>query len=819
MKIPTALQTLPICPYLDKIVDTLLSSRSRFLVLTAETAAGKSTAVPVAFLGRVPGKIVMLEPRRLATVAIADRIASVLGERAGETAGYRVHLDSKVGPATKIEIITEAILTRRMQGDPSLEGISVVILDEFHERSVHTDLALALLKDIMSLREDLYVIVMSATIDTEKIAAFLDAPVLSVPGRRFPVAISHAADLASRSDISIAEKTARTVLRCLESDGGAILAFLPGLYEISRTKELLEGSGAEVLVLHSSVPLAEQRKVLSAPDSADNAGSARRVILSSSIAETSLTVPGISIVIDSGLSRTVRFNVATGMDRLVTETESEFQATQRAGRAGRLGPGSCIRLWAERDVRVSETPPEITRTDIMPLVLECALWGVQSLSGLDWLDPPNDGSWQTARDLLASMGALDNDGLITAKGRSLASLGVHPRIGSVALAGEMELAAKYGVYADNPRERERFRADLERRVSAAYREERTARPATSCRASGPMALLEGFPDRIARHRDSGVYQFPSGRLAGLPPEVRKNTARPSEWIVAPEVDAGDRTGRIHAYENLPEAEAIAWLERHSSQVAEFSFSGGSSLRDGKPVKTLKTMYGKILLSERRMEMDSCDLTAVVCASIRKEGLSSLPWSAASESFLIRARFALRDSDTAGHAAPSGFSPDPRTSNSALVDSLEDWLVPFLPANGVISESILLDALRYRLDGSFVDREAPVRITLPNGLSRPLSYEEIVPGEGPSPVLETRIQDLYGCADIPRVAGIRVLIKLLSPAGRPMQITRDLAGFWKGSWADVRKDMRGRYPKHDWPENPALASPPQPKRSPHSGGAK
>jgi ATP-dependent helicase HrpB len=807
VKYPESLLSLPIFPCLDEIADALLSSPSSFLVLTAETAAGKSTAVPLAFLDRVPGRIVMLEPRRLATIAIADRISSLLGESSGGMAGYRVHLDSKVSERTRIEIITEAILTRRIQNDPSLSGISVVILDEFHERSVHTDLALALLKDIMSLRDDLYVIVMSATIDTGKIAAFLDAPVLSVPGRRFPVSISYAGDLASRSDLSVAEKTARAVLRALESPGGSILAFLPGLYEISRARELLDGSGAEVLVLHSSVPLVEQRQVLSAPDSvpgSDGKAAPRRVILSSSIAETSLTVPGVSVVIDSGLSRTVRFNVATGMDRLVTETESEFQATQRAGRAGRLGPGSCIRLWAERDVRVSDTPPEITRTDILPLVLECALWGVSSPSGLDWLDPPNEAAWQAARELLASLGATEGDasaGRIAQRGKLLASLGVHPRIAAVAFAGETELAAKYGVRSDNPRELERFRADLERRVASA------SKGRSSARVSGPMALLEGFPDRIARHTVDGVYQFPSGRLASLPQAVRKNTARPPEWIVAPEVDAGEREGRIYSFEELPSDAALAWLELRAKEIPEISFSGGTSLRDGKPIKTVRIMYGKIVLSERRAEMTADDVKSAVCASIRKTGLSSLPWSESSSSFLVRARFALRG----GPAERSRAADDDSLSNS-----LEDWLVPFLPANGMIGAEALLDALRYRLDGAAVDRDAPSRITLANGLSRPLTYEEIAPGEGPVPVLETRIQDLYGCPDTPRVSGLPVLVRLLSPAGRPMQITRDLAGFWKGSWADVRKDMRGRYPKHDWPENPAQASPPQPRRPPPTG---
>lgn len=801
---------LPIAPYLGRIADELLSSRSRFLVLTAETAAGKSTAVPPALLDRVPGKILMLEPRRIATVAIAARIAEILGEECGRTAGYRIHLESKVSPATRIEIITEAVLTRMIQEDPSLPGVSVVILDEFHERSVHADLALALLREVTAIREDLRVLVMSATIDTARIASFLGCTTLSVPGRLWPVETVY--DGPARRDVRgeerLEDRVARTVRAELASPGGHILVFLPGIAELRRVSSLIAGCGAEVFVLHSSVPFAEQKLILSG-----NPEGPRRVILSSSIAETSVTVPGVSIVIDSGLSRIGRFDVPTGMNRLVTEIESEFSAVQRAGRAGRTGPGRCVRLWAEHEKRVPRTPPEILRSDILPLVLECALWGAPGADGLDWLDPPNAGAWARAVELLAEMGALDPSGRVTARGKAMASLGVHPRIAAVALAGNIELAVRHAGYPDNPRETGRFRADLERRVSR-----------VECAASGrkqpdsgngsqdTMALLAGYPDRIASHRAEGVYQFPSGRLASLPASDRASISRYPGWIVAPDADAGEREGRIYAWEPLDEERAAAWLDSRAVDRTETAFytrkDGSRGIR-----KTIFRMYGKLVISEKRIEAGTEETAAALCAEIRKNGLQTLPWNTASSSFLARARFLEKTGSGRGSGAAlhgesgiSGTGAGPSSlDDQSLLDSLEDWLVPFLGNSPEVDPARLLDAIRYRCDARTVDREVPERITLATGATRPLVWEEITPGEGPVPVLETKIQDLFGCADTPRIRGQPVLLRLLSPARRPLQITCDLAGFWKNTWPEVIKEMKGRYPKHRWPDNPLAPS--------------
>lgn len=751
-------------------------------MLTAETAAGKSTAVPVSLLGRVGGKILMLEPRRLAAVAIADRVASILGEETGETAGYRLHLDSKVSSRTRLEIITEAILTRRIQGDPELAGVSVVIIDEFHERSVHADLALALLREVMELRDDLFVVVMSATIDTGRIAAYLDAPVLRIPGRRWPIETVYRPGKTVSEPEDISTLAARAAIDELSAPGGNILVFLPGLREIRRAQERLSGVDAgstEVMILHGSLSIGEQRRVLAEPDGR------RRVILSSAIAETSLTVPGVSVVVDSGLARVNRYDVATGMERLVTETESVFSAEQRAGRAGRLGPGRCVRLWAERDVRVASMPAEILRCDLLPLVLECALWGATESASLSWLDAPSQPAWNAARDLLRVMGALDSGGRVTDRGRAMGALGIHPRLAAVALAGDTERAAQYSNFGDNAREKERFRADLERRL-------RGVKVAADPRASGVMSLLSGFPDRIARHTGDGVYQFPSGRLAALERGARSATARYPEWIVAPEVDAGEREGRIYSFEELPDDEALRWLSARAETRTEVSFSSGKYSSGGKVRKTECRFYGKLVLAERPVEPEAGDVARAVCSGVRKEGLSALPWGDAAKSFLLRARFLARRDKY----------PDmPRSDDEALLADLEEWLAPFIPADGKLSAELLVDAVRYRYSGFPVDREVPARIELPNGVSRPLVYEELVPGDGPVPILETRVQDLYGCAQNPAVSGVPVLLRLLSPARRPVQITSDLAGFWKTGWAEVRKELKGRYPKHDWPENP------------------
>lgn len=778
------MKDLPIYPHLEGICDTLLNSPSRFLVLTAETAAGKSTTVPIALLPRLSGKIIMLEPRRIATVAIATRIAELLGESVGQTAGYRLHLDSKISAATRIEIITEAILTRRIQSDPQLSGISAVIIDEFHERSVHADLALALLKEIATLRDDLFVVVMSATIDTERIARYLGAPVVSVPGRQWPVTVQYAGHSSGQGFGSVEDSAARAVRERLSAPGGSILVFLPGIAEIRRTAERLAGIEEEVLLLHSSVSFEEQRRVL------DNPLGTRRVILSSSIAETSITVPGVSIVIDSGLSRTNRFDIRTGMNRLVTETESVFSSIQRAGRAGRTGPGVCVRLWAEHDLRLTETPPEIERSDILPLVLECALWGVTEPLGIDWLDRPNAGAWAQARELLITLEALDETGHITGRGRRMASLGVHPRIAAVALTGNVDLAVRYSQLSGNPRDIPRFRSDLIRRIGSEA--DQASADSIESKRNPAMGLLAGFPDRIARHTGNGIYQFPSGRLASLPRDDRSASVRHPLWIVAPEADAGEREGRIWSYEPLPEESAVKWLERRAARISEVVFLDGKTGGGSGVKKTEYLMYGKLVLSERRVEPTGEDIARACCAHIRRVGSSALPWTEAARSFANRAGFWFRQ------------KPDQSASpmdDTALLESLEEWLLPFIPSKGTISAEAFLDALRYRCDALSIDREVPSRITLPSGISRPVEYQELVPGNGPVPVLEIRIQDLFGCPETPRILGIPVLLRLLSPARRPLQITGDLAGFWKNTWPEVIKEMKGRYPKHKWPDDP------------------
>ncbi len=777
------LENLPIYPFLGEIADRLLASPSRFLVLTAETAAGKSTAVPAAFLNRVPGKILMLEPRRVAAISIAERVSAILGERPGETCGYRIRLDSRVGPRTKIEIMTEAILTRRIQGDPALEGVSVIILDEFHERSIHTDLALALLKEVVTLRDDLFVIVMSATIDADRASEYLSAPTMKIPGRRFPVESHYESPRAGETTPAHA---ARVVDGLLADDGGDILVFLPGMREIRKTENFLSSRDADVLTLHSSVSQADQRRAIEGRRDGDR----RRVILSSSIAETSVTVPGVSLVVDSGLTRLSRYDAAIGMDRLETETESAFQAEQRAGRAGRTGPGRCVRLWAESDARVREISPEIVRSDIVPLALECALWGAPKLDDLEWLDRPNGFSWDAARELLTEIGALDGNGRLTPRGKKIAALGVHPRVAAVALEGEFELAAQFSARGGDDREIERTREDLVRRVGT-----------VSGGARGVLALLSGFPDRIARHAGDGKYRFPSGRVASLNRDERSLATRPSEWICAPDVDAGEREGVIRRYLPIEESSALEWITSRCGEFSEIVMPRDSS---AKPHKMTRRVYGKLVVSERREELGENDRLAAARAKLIAGGFSLLPWEKEARALYLRAKFAES-------VSRSGEESPRLTDPNEMMGSIDEWLIPFCSRGAPVDDAVLLAALRYRFEALAVDRAAPARISLANGRNRPLDYEEPIPGEGVIPVLETRVQDIFGCPDTPLVSGVPVLLRLLSPARRPVQVTRDLAGFWRGSWADVRKEMRGRYPKHFWPENPATT--PEPERPP------
>ena len=775
-----------------------------------------------------PGKILVTEPRRLAAVAVTSRHAQLLGEPVGIRAGYRLRYDTCVSPATKIHVMTDAILTRMIQADPALDGVSVIVLDEFHERSLHTDLSLAFLKEIMVLRDDLYLVVMSATMDAGRVAQYLGegetAPCLHVEGRRFPVEIGYrpaplAAGrtlLSSGNDLPLVNWCAQVVLEELHgsppsgANTGSILVFLPGISEIRRCQRLLEqaeaGELAHILLLHSSISLEEQRLVLEADclqrDAASGGTSRptskRRVILSSSIAETSLTVPDVTLVIDCGLSRTSRFDPRTGMTRLVTEIESSFSAEQRTGRAGRLGPGRCIRLWSPVESRLASPPPEITRTDLVPVVLECARWGVQELGGLAWLDCPSAGGWAAARSLLQEMGCLEESGSITDLGHRVLELGVHPRIGCVASSGfpgAVELAARYG--ASDSVEQQRLQKDLHRRLSGSKK---------SAGQGGGVdgashALLAGFPDRLAKSCGDGVYQFPSGRTASL---FHRIAAAPSlqrlsgnafpAWIVAVEVDAGATTGRIYRWEPLDAAAAENWLEEHATVQVELDVEDAT----GKVVKHQVRRYGRLELERQRLVPDDSDVAAALCGQVRRRGFGSLPLSGESQLLLVRARLweTLRQPGPLDAGAlPPGAVPPSQFSEENLLKKLEDWLVPFLGGRKKLSAEVVYQGLHWFCDGATLDRELPLSIILPNGKRRKLSYETIAGRV--TPVLEVVIQELFGCLETPRVAGIPVLLRLLSPARRPLQVTSDLVGFWQNTWPDICKEMKGRYPKHNW----------------------
>jgi ATP-dependent helicase HrpB len=697
--------------------------------------------------------------------------------------------------------MTEAVLIRMIQDDPSLDGVSVVVIDEFHERSVHADLALAFLKECTALRDDLFVIVMSATIETDRLAAYLGtenhpAPVFVVPGRRFPVSVAYAGPVSP----------ADAVMHELHTeDRGSVLVFLPGIRSIRHTAAELADKGAEadVFILHSSVNFDEQKKVLAPPPS----GARRRVILSSAIAETSLTVPGVTVVIDSGLARVNRMNIAAGMETLSTENESVFSAAQRRGRAGRDCPGRCICLWNQADARTAEILPEILRTDLTPLVLECAQWGVYDPGRLSWLDRPSDASWNAACVLLEQLGcfAHSEDGSplrITPLGKAVLTMGIHPRLACAAFAGREDLSGAveryilpYSQYSESsPSLQHKFCADVVQRVKKCVLRFSDADSGGKAAkypdlSSGTRILLAGFPDRIARLQNTdGTYQFPSGRVASLPAAERRSSSGFPEWIVAPEADAGEREGRIYRYEAVPPADAERWLTERAVVRTDVEFTEGTyTLR-----KTEYRCYGKLILSAKRVQIVPEDLADAVCGAVEKNGITCLPLPEKTKDFLLRAEF-YRE-----HSRPA----TDESSFSLLQRTVREWLPAFLTGSTVTGDTVY-DALYWYLDGGTVDRNVPSRIVMPNGKSYKLAYESS--GEKKDdgglyrirPVLEIIIQRIFGCFDTPRVMGVPVLLKLLSPAGRPLQITDDLAGFWKNTWPQVCREMKGRYPKHNW----------------------
>ena len=835
---------LPLAPFLPRISESL--ERRRVLALTAEPGAGKSTLVPPYLLEALwlAGRsIIMLEPRRLAAVAVAARIADLLGEPLGRRAGYTVRTASRVSRDTRILVVTEALLTRKIQEDPLLAGVGLVILDEFHERSIHADLALALALEVRRAREDLAILVMSATLDTEAVAALLGgpgggpAPSLHCPGSVHPVETRHwALGQEGRWEEGFADGTARL----FGETEGDLLAFLPGAGEIRRVGARLGGllaGQAEVLALHGTMRLEEQQRVIG--HSTEGAGgradpAPRRVILSTSLAETSLTVPGIRTVADAGWARLTRFHPATGLDRLVTERVSASSADQRRGRAGRLGPGLCVRFWAESERLPPRPDPEILRSDLSGLVLECALWGARKSADLQWLDPPPASSWNQAWEILRMLDLLE-DGGPTDLGRSVARLGLAPRLGVLVIRGADRnmrvLAAACAAILEERDGSEAgrdpdFRVRLEMirtgrggadswRRAVGLEMERILRRASGAAGSDSGWTEEqedrvgnllgyAFPDRIARREPDGSYRLVTGRVARFPGsgsgpagQNRRNAAAQvavssraaAHWITAPDADAGETSGIIRLAAPMDQEEVDRILALAAEESLEIRWEGLV------PKGVLVRRAGRLSLSERPARPTAEEISASFRAHLQRQGIGILPWNARARSLLARMRFYARRRPERGLGD---------LSDQGLAARPGEWLEPYLKLTGgqAITAGTLAAALEAMLgaDRGHFEAEVPESLTLPTGGRRAIDYE------GTEPAVEARIQEVFGLAESPRVCGVPLAFRLLSPARRPLQITSDLASFWAVTYAEVRKEMRGRYPKHYWPENPLNAEP-------------
>ena len=829
---------------IDAILPDLKTAirRNPAVVLQAPPGSGKTTRVPLALLDVIAaskGRIVMLEPRRIAAVSAARWMAREMGEDVGRTLGYSIRFDSRISEDTRIEVVTEGILTRRMLADPTLEGVAAVIFDEFHERGLQADLALALCLDIRkSLREDLKIVVMSATLDCGPVAALLgDAPVITAGGESFPVEERYGAD--TRREAPLEEEIAVAVRAVLQASSGDLLVFLPGAGEIRRSAELLEtwfagpGAGVTVHPLYGDLPFEEQERAI-VPSGR------RKIILATNIAETSLTIEGIGAVIDCGLTRRLRHDPATGMNRLVTVPVSRASAEQRKGRAGRLGPGVCYRLYSRHtfESMVSYAPPEILVSDLSSLVLDLAVWGVSDPAALSWMDRPPAAAWEAARRLLMDLGALDAKGFATRAGRDMARLPLHPRLGRLLLKAQdqhdprlgADLAALLSERDIFPRRPSGAMArsggpDVGERLDALrqWRRDRKA-PAGADpwvlkavdRVSGQLMgllsangrkgqldddtliaplLLHAYPDRIAKRRDEGNGRFllSQGRGVRFPSAGR---LAESPYIVAVHVDGGEKAeGRIH----LAEAVSETLLRREMASVLETRRRVEWDKQEGRIASVTEERIGAIVLSSRSSVPNDGEAVPLLCEAIRNAS-AILAFSREARQFQGRVALLRR-------AFPEENWPD--LSDEALLVAPEQWLAPWL--SGIrsqvqLSGLDLLPALHARLawdQKRLLDDRAPGSLIVPSGSRISIDY-----ASGETPVLAVKLQEMFGLADTPLIAAgrVKLLLHLLSPARRPVQITQDLKAFWNSGYVQVKKELRGRYPRHPWPDDPWNALP-------------
>ena len=812
--------SLPIEHVIPELRAALSAARSA--VLQAPPGAGKTTRVPIALLDDTwlgGQRIVMLEPRRLAARAAARYMASSLGEALGETVGYRIRHDSTVGPRSRIVVVTEGILTRMLQSDPALEGVGLVIFDEFHERSIHADLGLALTLHSRSiLRDDLRILMMSATLEGGPTSALLGgAPVVTSEGRSYPVEVRHSSRRPERLESAVAS----TVRNALDAEEGDVLVFLPGAREIRRVASLLGDVAAAVVPLYGDLPPDRQDLALR-----PSPQGARKVVLATSIAETSLTIEGVRIVIDAGLSRVPRYSPRTGMTRLGTVRVSRASADQRCGRAGRQGPGICYRLWSPQEEAAlpARSTPEILAADLAPLALELAAAGVRDPAELRWLDPPPAAAYGEARLLLGQLGALDSAGGITQHGRAMTHLALHPRLAHMVLrAGEAgarrtacELAAllserdllRRSDGAPDADIRTRLdilrgsvvRADTDREALRRVRAEATVcgRRAPPGPASGEpsVGVLLGmaYPDRIAQRRAGGGGRFllRNGLGASLDPQGLSR----EDYIVAPELDGQLPESRIYLAAPLSIEDLREWFG--DAIAVEESVEWDATSRA--VLARRRERLGAIVLREASVPSpDPGRVLAALVEGVRREGIDVLPWGESARRTRERITF-VRTREPQW----------PDVSDEALLRALESWLGPRLAGvnrldqlAGVDFSAALLDLLTWE-QRSALDRLAPTHIEVPSGSRIQVDYRDPA-----SPVLAVRLQEMFGLVRTPMLAGgaVPVTLHLLSPAGRPVQVTRDLAGFWRTTYFEVRKDLKGRYPKHHWPDDPLNAEPP------------
>lgn len=784
---------LPINTILPDLLHTIRTHLS--VVLSAPPGSGKTTRVPLALLEIFTpdqGRIILLEPRRIAAATAARYMAQLLGEQVGQTVGYTIRFESKVSRSTRIEVVTEGVLTRRIQNDPELQGVACVIFDEFHERSIHADLGLALCLEVQQgLRPDLKLLVMSATLDCEPIAQLLGAaPVIVSDGQQYPVAIRC---LTTTDRRPLHQRMAGAIRNALAAETGDLLAFLPGSGEIRAVARELEGlSGVLICPLYGDLPFHLQQQAILP-------GSQRRVVLATTIAETSLTIEGVRIVVDAGLSRRLQLDPTTGLERLITVRASRAQADQRAGRAGRLCPGVCYRLYTDQTCQAMTpfSPPEITTADLAPLLLELAAWGISTPGTLAWLDQPPSGHLRAAQELLQQLGALDTQGAITALGRRMVTLPLHPRLARLLLAAqEIGQTAAACWLAAQLANRSAADKSLEHTAQQLLRllGERSCVAVVQARtllSDFPELAVAAWPDRIAMQRPDREdrYLLASGRGALL--SFRSGCSR-ALFLVALQVDGGQGAdGLIHQGVGLTAEQLRAAAGHLIKRQREVRFDSAS----GRIVAAEQERINAVVLSSRQVAADDSEAIQLLLEQVRQRGLGLLAWS--DQVRQLQARAAL-----AATLLPEDGWPD--LSDTSLLQSLDCWLGPHLTGirslQGLQQVSVL--QLLHELFGwnlmHVLDTVVPTRLTIPSGRTVALDYQD---HEGP--VLSAKLQELFGLSSSPTICRGRraVLVHLLSPAGRPVAVTRDLQGFWQRGYQEVRKELRGRYPKHPWPDDP------------------